>query len=531
MSQPLNDANGELSPTDLTMNSDVISNPDGTNRGKRQKCEHVRGEGDKLVSSSLSASHDDLKKCQNGQEFWRIALHGASKVVAPMVEQSELPWRILSRRYGADLCYTPMMHANVYARDATYRKDNFQTCEEDRPLIVQFCANDPDQLLTAALKAQPFCDAIDINLGCPQTIAKKGHYGAFLQDEWDLVKVLIQTLHLNLDIPVTCKIRIFQNDPDKTIRYAKMIEEAGCALLTVHGRYREQKGMLTGLADWDIIRRVKESLSIPVFANGNIQYFEDVDKCLKVTGAEGVMTAEGNLHNPGVFRNEQFKNYRMAEEYLEIVSKHPCASSCIRGHLFKLFHHSLVIHQDLRTTLANCKSLADFRDFVGETKARVSLDESKARGRTLDDINGSPAVPLRFPHWICQPYERPKAKSVENIPDIDRGDIVHLHRKRQLESAERELEKEGKKFSKNQLKKLMRNPKKTFEGRKITYPKCSKCGNPAGLSCCFELCKTCCRKLPGEERKQCVAHFKDKKTETQTVNSIEMTDSILTETS
>ncbi|KAG6365155.1 hypothetical protein INS49_006762 [Diaporthe citri] len=275
----------------------------------------------------------------HGRAFYE-SIGSPRYIVAPMVDQSEFAWRMLSRSFLPEserrsiLAYSPMLHARLFMDGQKYRDSHFQPTRSsksqitskphagaatgssdsddkpyldgnpaiDRPLFVQFCANDPEALLSAAKLVAPHCDAVDLNLGCPQGIARKGHYGAFLQEDQELIHTMIKTLHENLSIPVTAKIRILETK-EATLAYARNVLSAGASILTVHGRRREQKGHMTGVADWEYIRNLRENLppETVIFANGNMLQHGDLRRCLDATGADGVMAAEGNLSDPALF--------------------------------------------------------------------------------------------------------------------------------------------------------------------------------------------------------------------------------------
>ncbi|CAG0882031.1 unnamed protein product [Cyprideis torosa] len=417
--------------------------------------------------------------------YFRYILKSPKLIVAPMVDQSECAWRMLSRKYGAQLCFTPMQHAAIFARDERYRREGLSSCAEDRPLIVQFCCNDANTFLAAAKLCVGLVDGVDLNLGCPQVIAKRGHYGAYLQDEWDLIREMVSLVHRELpELPISCKIRVFP-DIEKTVRYAKMLEEAGCQMLTVHGRTRDQKGALTGIASWAHIKAVKANLRIPVIANGNIQHLSDVDRCISETGVDGVMSAEGNLHNPAIFRSLNPPVWEMAEEYLGLVKVYPCPLSYIRGHLFKIFKQTLTLPgvEEIREKLAKGSKIQDFEEMVKELKEwfvpYVSGED------TLEDDRGLP-----LPCWLCQPYIRPPPK-----PPCKR-------------EAPEPLREEGE-LSKRKIKKLLRNPRKCFTTPRSQLPICEgkkDCPNPKNGKCSQSLCKPCCRAKCMAQALDCPAH-------------------------
>ncbi|PNI21568.1 DUS1L isoform 6 [Pan troglodytes] len=270
---------------------------------------------------------------------------------------------------------------------------------------------------------------------------------------------MILLAHEKLSVPVTCKIRVFP-EIDKTVRYAQMLEKAGCQLLTVHGRTKEQKGPLSGAASWEHIKAVRKAVAIPVFANGNIQCLQDVERCLRDTGVQGVMSAEGNLHNPALFEGRSPAVWELAEEYLDIVREHPCPLSYVRAHLFKLWHHTLQVHQELREELAKVKTLEGIAAVSQELKLRCQEEISRQEG-------AKPTGDLPF-HWICQPYIRPG-------PREGSKEKAGARSKRALEEEECGTEV----LSKNKQKKQLRNPHKTFDpSLKPKYAKCDQCGNP-----------------------------------------------------
>lgn len=381
-----------------------------------------------IIKNVIKFNMTQSKKL-TGRELYD-AIGRPKTIVAPMVDHSELAWRILSRRYGADLCYTPMFNAKLFAtqekyRDSMWTKGLDGNEKLDRPLVVQFCANDPDYLLTAARFIENQCDAVDINLGCPQGIARKGRYGAFLMDDWELIHKLIRNLHDNLKIPVTAKIRIY-DDYEKSLEYAKMVLDAGAQFITIHGRTREMKGQKTGLANWKILKYLRDNLPKDqvFFANGNILYPSDLKRCEEQIECDAVMSAEGNLYNPGTFWTKtddidmQFPRVdKLLREYFEIVKENEksiASKHAMKGHIFKLLNPFLEVHKELRPIIGKTSvndSMEIWEEIVVQIEKLVAEIYDKPDIKELDVITDGPTEVWgghykKVPYWRCQPYFR-----------------------------------------------------------------------------------------------------------------------------
>jgi tRNA-dihydrouridine synthase 1 len=331
-------------------------------------------------------------------------------VVAPMVDQSDLPFRLLCRNYGTNLCFTPMVHAKMFHQKEKYRQKFWSfvngTPEEDRPLIVQLCGSDKESLLFTMkyiMSSKGGVDGFDLNCGCPQTIAKRGNYGAFLLEKdggdvvVDVVKYLVQ--EVGHEIPVSVKVRILPTGVEDSLKLYQRLVDVGVSMLTIHGRTRHQKALLTGKADWDAIKSVVEMFGdrIPIFANGGIANLDDVRECLDYTGVDGVMSSEGVLEYPALFSETSTEavggkrtgpgRVQMTREYIKICESYPPDKGgqgngvkCVRAHVHHFFHDDLRDRNDIR------KDIAFAQDFAALYKACDDIEAIQtAAGHVVED--------------------------------------------------------------------------------------------------------------------------------------------------
>ena len=222
-------------------------------------------------------------------------------ILGPMAGVTDLPFRLLCREQGAGLLCMEMVSAKAILYNNRNTKALLEIHPDEKPVSLQFFGSDPEIMSEMAkrIEERPF-DILDINMGCPVPKVVKNGEGSALMKNPKLVYEIVSSMVKAIEKPVTVKIRKgFDDDHVNAVEIAKIIEEAGAAAVAVHGRTREQ--YYSGKADWDIIRQVKEAVSIPVIGNGDVTSPEKADELVRYTGCDGVMIARGAQGNPWIF--------------------------------------------------------------------------------------------------------------------------------------------------------------------------------------------------------------------------------------
>ena len=297
-------------------------------------------------------------------------------ILAPMAGVTNLPFRVICKEVGnPGMVCTEMTSSRAMFHNDQKTKRLFNTKGEKRPISFQVFGSDEESMEYAVRYMSDFADIIDINMGCPAPKVVKNGDGSRLLQDLDKAKSIMETVVKASKVPVTVKIRKgWDRDHIVAVEVAKIAEEVGISAITVHGRTRTE--FYTGKADWDIIKKVKENVRIPVIGNGDVVDEESAYEMFETTGVDGIMIGRGSFGNPWIFRNIKYfletgekLEPPSNEEKLIVIKKHIKLAVEEKG--------EEVAIKELRKHIAwytkNLKNSSEFRNSINKIETEKEL--------------------------------------------------------------------------------------------------------------------------------------------------------------
>ena len=304
-------------------------------------------------------------------------------VMAPMAGVSDTSYRKIIKEMGAGLVYAEMVSDKAIAFNNEKTIKMLKMSEKERPIAQQIFGSDNESFVIAAKRVEELMhpDIIDINMGCPvPKVALKAQAGSALLKDIEKIKEIVSAVVNAVSIPVTVKIRSGWDDNHiNAVEVAKAVEEAGASAISIHARTRSQG--YSGKADWDIIKQVKENVSIPVIGNGDVNNVDDFKRMMDYTGCDAVMIGRGCIGNPWIIND--CVNYYLNKPLKEVTIEEKIA--LIKRHLEMLIEdtNEKVAILEMRTHL-----MYYFKHFKNNKSYKVKLCQAKTKEeifRILDD--------------------------------------------------------------------------------------------------------------------------------------------------
>jgi tRNA-dihydrouridine synthase B len=295
-------------------------------------------------------------------------------ILAPMAGVTNLPFRMICEKFGPGMVCTEMASSRAMFHNDQKTKRLLNTKGEKRPISFQIFGSDEETMGYGAKYMSQFADIIDINMGCPAPKVVKNGDGSKLLLDLEKAESVMKAVVKNSTVPVTLKIRKgWDKEHIVATEIAKIAENAGIAAITVHGRTRSE--FYTGTADWDIIKKVKQNVNIPVIGNGDVVDEESAYQMFEQTGVDGIMIGRGSFGNPWIFRN--------IKHFLETGEKLPEPTNKEKLEIMKE-HINLAVEEkgeiaikELRKHIAwytkNLKNSSEFRNSINKIETQEEL--------------------------------------------------------------------------------------------------------------------------------------------------------------